>query len=280
MRDFKNKVVVITGGSTGIGFALAKQFAGQGADILLAASRIERLQAAQQALAGLASRVEIFPCDVTKLSDVEALADHAWKSFGRVDVIVNNAGVGPIPSSVIDAKPEDVAKVLAVNLYGVWHGVSVFGRRFRDEGKPAAIFNVGSENAFFNAIPEAAGYVASKHGVLAMTVALREEVPDHFDVALICPGLVRSDLARETEQGMDTDAYAALVMKQLLAGEFYIMSHAFNLVRMSARWREVERAFDRNAPRYPDDDEFDVRTLGAKGHWYPKYPEAGPDLPV
>lgn len=280
MRDFKGKVVVITGGATGIGFALAKQFARQGASLLLAGIEKHRLDEAAKALSHDAARVEIFECDVTKRAQVEALADFAWDRFGRADVIVNNAGVGPIPSTVIDAKPEDVQSVLNVNLFGVWNGVSVFGRRFVAEGTPAAIYNVGSENSFFNAIPEGAGYILSKHAVLAMTVALREEAPENIDVALICPGLVRSELAKETQEGMDTDAYAELVMKQLNAGEFYIVSHAFNLVRIHARWREIEAAFAKYAPRYDGDIEFDVRTLGVKNKWYPGYPNAAEDLPV
>jgi NAD(P)-dependent dehydrogenase (short-subunit alcohol dehydrogenase family) len=280
MRDFKGKVVVITGGATGIGFALAKQFARHGALLLLAGIDKKRLEQAAKALTHEVARVETFECDVTKREQVEALADFAWERFGHADVIVNNAGVGPVPSTVIDTKPEDVQSVLNVNLFGVWNGVSVFGRRFVAAGTPAAIYNVGSENSFFNAIPEGAGYVLSKHAVLAMTVALREEVPDNIEVALICPGLVRSELARETQQGMDTDHYAELVMRQLNAGEFYIVSHAFNLVRIHARWREIEAAFARYAPRYSGDVEFDVRTLGAKNNWYPRYPNAAGDLPV
>ncbi|MBP0589509.1 SDR family oxidoreductase [Paraburkholderia sp. LEh10] len=280
MQDFNGKVVVITGGATGIGFALAKQFAQQGARLVIAGIQQNRLEEAAKALSKIAEQVEIAECDVTDRAQVEALATFAWEKYGRVDVIVNNAGVGPIPSTVIDTKPEDVQSVLAVNLFGVWNGVSIFGRRFIEQGTPAAIYNVGSENAFFNAIPEGAGYVLSKHAVLAMTVALREELPKNIEVALICPGLVRSELAKETQEGMDTDAYAALVMKQIKAGEFYIVSHAFNMVRIKARWNEIEAAFNRYAPRYEGDVEFDVRTLGAKNNWYPRYPNASAEIPV
>src|SRR4029453_8074316 len=100
-------------------------------------------------------------------------------------VLVNNAGVGPVAATVIDARREDVQRVLDVNLFGVWNGVSVFGGR----GTPAAIYNVGSENCFFNAVPKGAGYVASKHAMLAMTAALREEVPDQIGGGLFCPGV-------------------------------------------------------------------------------------------
>lgn len=273
MKDFKGKTVVITGAATGIGFALAKQFADRGARLVLAARRLDRLEEAAASLSGRGAEVRAAECDVTKREDVEKLADFAWAQFGGVDVIVNNAGVGPIQSKVIDARQEDVQSVFDVNLFGVWNGVSVFGRRFIEQGTPSAIYNVGSENCFFNAVPEGAGYVASKHAVLAMTTALREEVPDNIEVALIAPGLVRSELSKETTEGMDTDAYAAIVMKQIEAGEFLIVSHAYNVVRIGERTEALDHAYATYAPRYDGDDEFDVRTLGAKHGWYPDLPE-------
>lgn len=269
MKDFKDKVVVITGAATGIGYALAKQFLTRGSKVVLAARRLDRLKEAAASLDATGSRIRVLQCDVTERRDVERLAAFAVTQFGRTDVLVNNAGVGPIGSTVIDANPEDVQRVLNVNLFGAWHGVSVFGRLFIEQGTPAAIYNVGSENCFFNAVPEGAGYVASKHALLAMTSALREEVPDHIDVALICPGLVKSELAKETSEGMDTDKFAELVMEQIEAGEFFIVTHAYNMVRIKARTDEVERAFAAHAPRYEGDDEFDVRTLGVKHNWYP-----------
>ena len=221
--------------------------------------------------------MRVFECDVTDADQVEALADFAEREFGRVDVLVNNAGVGPIPDKVIDARREDVQAVLDVNLFGVWNGVSTFGKRFIRQGTPSAIYNVGSENSFFNAVPGGAGYVLSKHAVLAMTVALREEVPDNIEVALIVPGLVHSELARETALGMDTDKYAELVMRQIEAGEFYIVSHSYSFVRIKSRFDEVEQAYTTYAPRYDGDTEFDVRTLGEKQNWYPDIPKRDVD---
>jgi NAD(P)-dependent dehydrogenase (short-subunit alcohol dehydrogenase family) len=197
------------------------------------------------------------------------LADFATQEFGRVDVLVNNAGGGPIASTVIDSRREDVQRILDVNLFGVWNGVSVFGQRFIAQASASAIYTVGSENCFFNAVPEGAGYVASKHAVLAMMCALREEVPDHIEVGLVCPGLVKSELSHETSEGMDTDRFAGLVMAQIEAGEFFIVSHAYNIVRIRHRNSEIEAAYAKYAPRYNGDDEFDVRTLGARLNWYP-----------
>ena len=103
-----------------------------------------------------------------------------------------------------------------------------------------------------------------------MTMALREEVPGHIDVALICPGLVSSDLADITRDGMDADKFASEAMKQLRAGEFFVVTHAYNIVRIQKRNREVEDAYARNAPRYPGDDSLDVRLLGVKQGWWPE----------
>jgi NAD(P)-dependent dehydrogenase (short-subunit alcohol dehydrogenase family) len=273
MKHFSKKVIVITGAGTGIGFALAKQFAKMGARVVISARRRARLREAAAELSEAGADVRVFECDVTQREQVEALADFAWKEFGRVDVLVNNAGVGPIASTVIDAKREDVQRVLDVNLFGVWNGVSVFGKRFIEQGTPAAIYNVGSENCFFNAVPNGAGYTASKHALLAMTIALREEAPDFLEVGLICPGLVRSELARETALGMDTDNFAALVLQQIQAGEFFIVSHAYNIERINKRHEAIARAYREYAPRYEGDDEFDVRMLGVKHGWYTEMPE-------
>ena len=275
MRDFTDKVVVITGGATGIGYALARQFLGRGARVVLAEPRRNRLDEAAASLTEDGGEVRVFECDVTDADQVEALADFAEQEFGQADVVVNCAGVGPVPDRVIDAKREDIQAVLDVNLFGVFHGVSTFGRRFTRQGTPSAIYNVGSENSFFNAVPGGAGYVLSKHAVLALTVALREEVPDNIEVGLIIPGLVHSELARETALGMNTDAYAELVLRQVEAGEFYIVSHSYSLVRMKSRWDEVEQAYARYAPRYDGDTEYDVRTLGEQNDWYPDINKRG-----
>lgn len=268
MKNFDGKVVVLTGAATGIGLAFAKQFAQRGAKLVIAARRRDRLDEAAATLARYGTEVKVLECDVTDRGQVEALAEFAWNAFGQVDAIVNNAGVGGVSASVIDARPEDVQRTLDVNLFGVWNGVSVFGKRFIAQGTPAAIYNVGSENCFFNAVPNAAGYIASKHALLAMSYALREELPDHIKVSLICPGLVKSELVDVTEKGMDTDKFAALAMEQILAEEFLVVSHAHNIERIRPRYEEIDAAYARYAPRYAGDEEFDVRTLGAKFNWF------------
>lgn len=263
MREFADKTVVITGGATGIGLSLAKQFGKEGANVVIGGLRADRLQQAEAELASLGVNARHLVCDVTRYGDVEALADFAWGALGHVDVLINNAGIVDPPRAAIETPIDEVRRIFDVNLYGVWHCISVFGKRFIAQRTPAAIYNVGSENALFVALPMSASYVASKHAVLGLTEALREEVPDFIDVGLICPGFVRSEAGdpETMAMGMDTDRYTDLVMKQIKQREFFIVSHAYNKVRIQARHDEIVSAYDTYAPRYEGDTEFDVRTL-------------------
>lgn len=264
MIDYRDKGVVITGGATGIGFSLAKRFGERGARVLVAEMRQDRIDEAVESLRALDIEAHGARCDVRERDQVEALADRAWQALGRVDVLVNNAGIAGRRSSVIDATREDIDAVLATNLFGVWNGTSVFGARFLDQGSDAAIYNVGSENSFFHATTHMSPYVVSKFGVRALTEALRDEVPDFIHVALIVPGWVRSELGPHMDPGMDTDRYSEIVIEQLEAGAFYVVSHAFNAHRIEERMSEVSAAYERYAPRYDGDDEYDVRSVIAK----------------
>lgn len=267
MKNFKDKVVVITGGATGIGFSFAKKFGAEGAKVVISGRREDRLQEAVKALSDIKIEAKYFQCDVTKRQEVEKLADFTWDVFGTVDVIVNNAGTSGSRIPLIDFPIEEFHKVYDVNIFGIVNGVSVFGKRFIEQGTPAAIYNIGSENSLFNAIPRGgAAYVSSKHAVLAITEILREEVPEFIEVGLICPGFTRSELVdpAATQYAMDTDKYAEIAMEQIKNGEFFIVSHAYNIVRINERHDALVKAFERYAPRYDGDEEFDVRTLIAK----------------
>ena len=266
MKDFKDKVVVITGGATGIGFSFAKRFGGEGAKLVIAGRRQDKLDEAVAALAALGIEAAGCQCDVSDYAQLEALADFAEETFGGADVILNNAGVVAERSTVIDAKPEDVERVMKINFMGVWNGVSVFGKRFIARGTPAAIYNVGSENSFYNFVPGVFAYESSKHALHAMSDALREEVPDFIDVSFVCPGFVSSEMTDPFGKGlsMDTDRYTGIAFEQLKAGEYYVVSHAYNMVRITDRYEEMAEAYANYAPRYEGDDEFDARCLFAK----------------
>ena len=201
-------------------------------------------------------------CDVTDPKQVEALAEYAWDWQGHVDVIVNNAGMMVQHSPVLEMPIESFEQIFSVNFYGVLHSSKVFGTRFVEQGTPAAIYNVGSENSLFHGTPFNGAYVATKHAVFAITQSLYEETPDFIDVSLICPGFVMSELGPEEnmKHGMPTDEFIGIAMKQLEAGEFFVVSHGYNIERINERYAMLERAYSTYAPRQESDQRYDVRT--------------------
>jgi len=245
MKDFKGKVVVIPGGATGIGFGFAKAFGAEGAKIVLAARRENRLQEAVAELGKLGVEATYTVCDATKPDQIEKLADFAWNWKGHVDALINNAGIVVPQAPVLEMPIEDFERIFAVNFYSVVWGSKIFGKRFIEQGRPAAIYNVGSENSFFHGTPLNGAYVATKHSVFAITQSLYEELPDYIEVSLICPGFVVSELGPEEnmQHGMPTDQFVEIAMKQIKAGEFFVVSHAYNMVPITERYDKVKRAY-------------------------------------
>lgn len=260
--DLNDRHAVITGGATGIGFALAKALGHRGCKVLLAEPDEDRLKTSVKILRELDIDANCKVCDVTDLRQVEQLANYAWDVFGRVDMVFNNAGIGIPQAKIADTSMDDLHAVFDVNFFGVWHGCRVFAPRLIEQGTPAGIYNTGSENTMFNAVPDFAAYIASKHAVLGLTDNLREQMPDFIHVGLIIPGFVKSGMTdKSTDTPMDTDKFVSIVLKQISEGQFYIVSHAYNLVHIQERYAEIVRAYETYAPRYEGDEEFDIRTL-------------------
>ena len=265
MDNFKDKTVVITGGATGIGFGLAKRFGRDGARIVIGEPRQNRLDEAVAALKEIGIEASAMAMDVTDEASVTALADFADATYGGTDVLINNAGIPSNRQPIVDVPMADVRKLFDVNFFGVWHGAAIFGKRMIDRGTPAAIYNLASENAFFNAVQNSASYIASKHAVRGLTEAMRDEFPDSVQVGMIVPGFVASEMTKGSEQwAMDADTFADKVVEQIRAGEFYIVTHAYNIERIKPIHDKIEDAYARNAPRYEGDDEYDVPTLIAR----------------
>ena len=262
MDNFSNKVIVITGGATGIGFGYAKAFGKEGAKVVISGRRENRLHEAITALNDNGIEAKAILADASSLEDTAKLADFAWESFGKVDVLINNAGMMVHHAPVLDMPLEDIHAIFNVNLFGVVIGSKVFGKRFVDQGTPAAIYNIGSENSLFHGTPFNGAYVATKHGVLAFTHSLREELPDFIDVSLICPGFVVSELGppENMQYGMPTDQFISMTIPQLKANEFYVVSHAYNIVMLNQKQQALADAYATYAPRYEGDVRYDVRT--------------------
>ncbi len=247
---FAGQVAVITGGAGGIGQALARALTVQGAQVLLADLEGE----------------DVFPCDVSDPAAVDALAQHAWTRFGRVDLLINNAGIGGGGKKLFDQPLADARRIFEVNVWGVWHGCAAFAPRMAAQDHPASIYNVASENALFCAVPRSAAYIASKHAVLGLTESLREDLPPHVHAGTIIPGWVATGInpAAIRDQAMAADEFAAIVLPQIAARERFVVSHAYNPVRMHERIDALDAAFARYAPRYAGDEEHDVRTFIAR----------------
>ena len=220
--DFAGKTAVITGGATGIGFALAKKLGAAGARIILFEPRASRLEEAVAVLAGDGVDAKYLVGDVTRPEDVEALADFAWAENGRGDIIINNAGVSGGRQSVFDMDMAEARQLYDINFWGVWHGISTFGKRYRDDGQPAAIYTTASENSLFNALPRTGGaYVSSKHAVLGLMDVLRRDAPANIQLGVIIPGWVKSELSElQADEAMDADEFAGIIVPQIEAGEF------------------------------------------------------------
>jgi NAD(P)-dependent dehydrogenase (short-subunit alcohol dehydrogenase family) len=193
MRDFENKVVMITGGTSGIGLAAAEQFARRGAAVILAGRGIERGRSAVARLADLGGEVAFVRTDVRDEDQVQNLVAEALNAFGRLDVVVNSAGV--INRILLtDLAQADWDAVVDTNLRGVFlvckHSLSPMIEQGR-----GAVVNVASYLGAFGARHTSPAYNASKAGVVALTRSLALQVGrDGVRVNAVCPGFVITPL--------------------------------------------------------------------------------------
>ncbi len=194
-----NRVTVITGASSGIGAALAQELAREGHHLVLAARREDRLTALERELRAAGATVLAVRCDVTKRDEAEVLIHRAAREFGRIDVLVNNAGRGHF-SSVEDTTDEMIESMFAVNVYALWHTTRPALKYMRAQGA-GHIINVASIAGKI-AFPYNSAYVAAKHACVGFTHALRLElVETGIHASVICPAGVMTEWASATEGG-------------------------------------------------------------------------------
>lgn len=189
-ENIRDKVVVITGASSGLGEAAARLLAREGAKLVLGARRLDRLQA----LAGALSLGEgaILQTDVTDVGQVRHLVDHAVETHGRVDVMINNAGLMP-HSPLERGKVEDWDRMIDVNIKGVLYGIAAALPHMKTQ-KSGHIINVSSV-AGHKVGPGGAVYAATKHAVRIISEGLRQEVkPYNVRTTIISPGAVATEL--------------------------------------------------------------------------------------
>lgn len=188
MNSIQNKVVMITGASSGIGEASARRLAQHGAKLVLAARRTDRLA---QLAAELGESTLWAATDVTRLDELEALATAARERFGRIDVLINNAGIMPI-SMLAQGCVDDWSRMIDVNIKGVLYGIHAVLGGMLAQGS-GHIINISSV-AGLTVGPGSAVYSGTKFAVRAISEGLRQECVGKVRVTTICPGLVTSEL--------------------------------------------------------------------------------------
>lgn len=195
MKDFDGRVAVVTGGASGIGFALARRLAGEGMKLVLADVDKTALERARAELAAAGAEVIAVPTDVSRAEAVDALARATLDHYGAVHVVVNNAGVA-VTGSLWESRLEDIEWALGVNLWGVIHGIRSFVPILQAQGGPGHVVNTASMAAVTTA-PYLDTYTATKHAVLSLTECLYKELvmeQSPLRASVLCPGLIRTDL--------------------------------------------------------------------------------------
>jgi NAD(P)-dependent dehydrogenase (short-subunit alcohol dehydrogenase family) len=196
MSDMTGKVALITGASSGIGWATAEAFAAQGADVVLAARREKELAALAHQIEARGRRANYVVTDVSIAKDVERMVAHATGTFGRLDYAVNNAGYEGQVASITALSEEVWNRVLDTNLKGTFLCLQHEARAMLAAGHGGAIVNVGSINSFLGA-PYVPAYVASKHALVGLTSSVSAELaPQGIRVNLICPGFIDTPMHR------------------------------------------------------------------------------------
>ncbi|MFK8843822.1 SDR family oxidoreductase [Streptomyces sp. Ac-502] len=203
----RNKVIAITGASSGIGRATALTLARHGATVVLGARRGDRVEQLATEIRESGGRALGVPTDVRRRADLVRLVDTAVSRFGRLDVLVNNAGIGPV-SPLEDLRVDEWDDMIDVNLRGVLHGIAAALPVFRRQ--EAGHFVTVASTAAYRTVPGQAVYAATKTAVRTVCEGLRQETDD-LRVTIVSPGFVHTDFANAVA---DPDARAALLARR------------------------------------------------------------------
>jgi len=192
-RGPASQLAVITGAGRGIGAAIAYELSRLGATVVFCGRTRPALESTARAIVQAGGKAEVLPCDVTNLQSVEEAAKRVEASFGRVDVLVNNAGVGGFGGPLHQLPPDAWDKILNTNLRGVYYAVRAFAPMMI-RARSGQIINISSL-AGKNALPNGAAYAASKWGLNGLSYSMAEELRGHnIRVAVICPGSTNTEL--------------------------------------------------------------------------------------
>ncbi|MFK4808810.1 SDR family oxidoreductase [Devosia sp. ZW T5_3] len=194
MSEIEGKVVAITGASSGIGAATALFLAEKGARVVLGARRLEPLVALVERIRSAGGQAECTQTDVTRQDDVAGLVRSAQERFGKLDVLLSNAGVGPI-SPLDNLRVSEWEQMVDVNIKGILYGIAAALPVFRAQG--SGHFVTVASTAGMKTVPTQAVYSGTKFAVRAICEGLRQEAGPQLRVTVISPGAIRTPFVEE-----------------------------------------------------------------------------------
>jgi NADP-dependent 3-hydroxy acid dehydrogenase YdfG len=224
-NNIEGKVVVITGASSGLGEATARHLSAQGAHVVLGARRVDRIQSLADELTRNGAKAVAVATDVTRFDDVKRLVDTAVQTFGRVDVMINNAGLMP-HSPLERIKVDDWNRTIDVNLKGVLYGIGA-ALPYMKQQKGGQIINVSSV-AGHKVRPGSAVYAATKAAVLMLSEGLRQEVKAYdIRTTVISPGAVDTELPNSITEPDVADNVNKFYEENAIPAESFARAVAF-----------------------------------------------------
>jgi len=264
MKDFRNKVAVVTGAASGLGKAMALDFARRGMKLALADIEADALATVEKEIGVLGVETLVHTTDVSQPSSVLDLAEAVFDRFGGVHILCNNAGVSAGGIKLVETKLADWEWVLGVNLWGVIHGLNAFLARMIAQGQEAHIVNTASILGMVVAWPGTAAYVASKFAVVGLSEALALELEGTgIGVSVLCPGSVdthiyesarnrparlkvdrpaidlRARMKAVSRSWITPEQVSAQVMDAIESKRFYVFTHPELGTLMDARFARI-----------------------------------------
>ncbi len=251
MKDFRDRIAVVTGAASGIGRALAGRFAAEGMKVVLADVEEAALARASREMAGAGAEVDAVVTDVSSEASVEALAERTYSRYGAVHIVCNNAGVASHPAPCWSQSAGDWSWVLGVNLCGVIHGVRAFVPRMIEGGHEGHVVNTASV-AGLTTSPFLGPYHVSKHAVVALSECLQMELQTagaRLRASVLCPawvktrivdagrnrpggasapplsGAVETQIRALVDAGLDPGVIAERVLEAIRGEQFWILTH-------------------------------------------------------